>query len=498
MEDKSVIIIGAGIAGLAAGYYAQTNGFKVTIFEMHDKSGGLCTCWKRKDYKIEGCVHILIGTKEGMLYNDIWNELGVIQNVNFGYSDVYYSIETLSKKVVNIYTDLDKLESHLKDISKEDSKLIEEIINFIKTIRNLNIPVEKEPSLAKLSDKIKNFINVIPFALQLQKWNSISLENLSKKFKSDVLKEAFPLLWYPEMPALFIFFMLGWLNVKNGGYPISGSEQIAKAMEKKFREVGGEIKLKSSVEKIIVEDNQAVGVKLKNGEIHKSDYVISACDGKTTFEKFLDNKFQSKFWKTFYEEQKPSSTVVKLVLGIKEKIETPEKSYLGTNIVLDPPVLIAGEKIKRMSVYINNFDKTMMPDNSTMIEVTLISDYTRWNELSKDQNLYNEEKEKVKKIVLEILEKKYPNISSKIEMLDISTPVTIQRYSHNYNGAIQGWHPNPKTMGLYLPKQLPTLKNFFMCGHWTESLGGVPIAAVTGKNIIRLICKKEKINFKNK
>jgi len=212
----------------------------------------------------------------------------------------------------------------------------------------------------------------------------------------------------------------------------------------------------------------------------------------------LDNKFQSKFWKTFYEEQKPSSTVVKLVLGIKEKIETPEKSYLGTNIVLDPPVLIAGEKIKRMSVYINNFDKTMMPDNSTMIEVTLISDYTRWNELSKDQNLYNEEKEKVKKIVLEILEKKYPNISSKIEMLDISTPVTIQRYSHNYNGAIQGWHPNPKTMGLYLPKQLPTLKNFFMCGHWTESLGGVPIAAVTGKNIIRLICKKEKINFKNK
>ncbi len=44
MSDKSIIIIGGGIAGLSAGCYGQMNGFRTRIFEMHKKKpGGLCT-----------------------------------------------------------------------------------------------------------------------------------------------------------------------------------------------------------------------------------------------------------------------------------------------------------------------------------------------------------------------------------------------------------------------------------------------------------------------
>jgi len=48
MEQKSIIIIGAGIAGLAAGCYGQMNGYRTQIFELHYNPGGLCTSWKRK------------------------------------------------------------------------------------------------------------------------------------------------------------------------------------------------------------------------------------------------------------------------------------------------------------------------------------------------------------------------------------------------------------------------------------------------------------------
>ena len=47
-NEKSIIIIGAGFAGLAAGIYARMNGYNTQIFEMHDMPGGLCTSWKRK------------------------------------------------------------------------------------------------------------------------------------------------------------------------------------------------------------------------------------------------------------------------------------------------------------------------------------------------------------------------------------------------------------------------------------------------------------------
>jgi protoporphyrinogen oxidase len=51
--EKSMIIVGAGIAGISAGCYARMNGYKTTILEMHSIPGGLCTAWKRKGFTFD-------------------------------------------------------------------------------------------------------------------------------------------------------------------------------------------------------------------------------------------------------------------------------------------------------------------------------------------------------------------------------------------------------------------------------------------------------------
>ena len=61
--EKSLIIIGGGLTGLAAGCYGQMNGYRMSIYEMHSIAGGVCTGWKRKDYTIDGAMHWLVGTK---------------------------------------------------------------------------------------------------------------------------------------------------------------------------------------------------------------------------------------------------------------------------------------------------------------------------------------------------------------------------------------------------------------------------------------------------
>jgi phytoene dehydrogenase-like protein len=60
--SQSIIIIGAGIAGLSAGCYARMNGYDATIFELHSQPGGLCTAWNRKGYTFDGCIHYLFGS----------------------------------------------------------------------------------------------------------------------------------------------------------------------------------------------------------------------------------------------------------------------------------------------------------------------------------------------------------------------------------------------------------------------------------------------------
>ena len=75
--EKSMIIVGAGIAGLSTGCYARMNGYKTTILEMHSIPGGLCTAWKRRGHAFDISMHWRLGSKSGP-FHQVWQELGLV------------------------------------------------------------------------------------------------------------------------------------------------------------------------------------------------------------------------------------------------------------------------------------------------------------------------------------------------------------------------------------------------------------------------------------
>ena len=93
MTDKrqSMIIIGAGLGGMSTGCYAQMNGYKSIILEMHDLPGGCCTSWKRRDYTFDWCISWLLGSAEGNSMNQIWQELGGLDNKKIIDFDIFNS-----------------------------------------------------------------------------------------------------------------------------------------------------------------------------------------------------------------------------------------------------------------------------------------------------------------------------------------------------------------------------------------------------------------------
>lgn len=123
MAAKSIIIIGAGAAGLAAGCYAQMNGYRSRIFELHNLPGGLCTAWERKGYTFDGCIHYLFGSGDGLPFNDLWRQLGAAQNRPMINHAEYQRI-TDGRKTLIVYADPDALEAHMCALSPADSKLI--------------------------------------------------------------------------------------------------------------------------------------------------------------------------------------------------------------------------------------------------------------------------------------------------------------------------------------------------------------------------------------
>ena len=98
--------------------------------------------------------------------------------------------------------------------------------------------------------------------------------------------------------------------------------------------------------------------------------------------------------------------------------------------------------------------------------------------------------------MIDQLEKRFLGIKDNIEVVDVATPVTYERYTGNWQGSHMGWGNTTETMGSKpMSRTLPGLGNFYMAGQWVYIGGGVPGAVASGRQTIQLICSKDKKKF---
>ncbi len=152
-KNKKILIIGAGIGGLASGCYAQMNGYDTEIFEMQDKPGGLCTAWERKGYTFDGCIHFLIGSKPGSVFHEFWQEVGALPGREILVHEEYMRFEELSGRTLVLYRDANRLQEHLLELSPDDRLLIRELTDAIRYIAKMRLPFYRPPEM--LSDPME-------------------------------------------------------------------------------------------------------------------------------------------------------------------------------------------------------------------------------------------------------------------------------------------------------------------------------------------------------
>jgi len=506
---KKVKIIGAGISGLAVGCYLQMNGYETEIFEKHSISGGLCTSWKRSGYNFDGCIHWLLGSDKGNAFYRLrlWSELIEVKDMVFVNHSTRVSIEVkenadrYGNKVFNLYTNIDELKKYLLDLSPEDYSPIKEFIDSIKFVRKYELPplIDKAPEVRTLSDKVQ-LLKYLPLIKFFNKWNKVTNMSFAKKFKSAYLKEVFEAFYdCKEYSLLMMIMQLAFFSAGCAGYPVNGSLTFAKRFEERYYKLGGSIRFNTSVSKIITENDVAVGIQTDDNQIAEADIVISAADWNFTVFKALGGKYTNTVI-TSLKNQKlldvfDSSFLISLgVSGLFENIPHLLRFPLDEVLKLED-----GSEFKRMEAHIYNYDRTMSPEGKTTISVTLMTENADfWIDLrKKDYSRYKEMKDTIAKEVINILEYKIGNVKNNVEVIDVATPATFSRYTGNWKGSIQGWMSSDKLFASSPVKNtLPGLKNFYMVGHWMEPGGGLPIALLTGRNLVQILCKNDKKVFK--
>ncbi|MDP4223533.1 MAG: NAD(P)/FAD-dependent oxidoreductase [Bacteroidota bacterium] len=494
--EKNIIIVGAGISGLSAGCYAQMNGYRTSIYEMNKVPGGLCAAWQRKGYTFDISMHMLTGSVSGPIYR-MWKELGVAGNFEFHSHDHISQIEGMGKKLV-FSTDRKKLEEQMLAISPEDAKLIKEFTDIIFGPDMMNAYTLKPAELQNLWDKLRIIPFILPLMRTFSRYNRVTIQQFAARFKDPFLREAvrffvdapgWPMVQFP-MTAMAGFVKAG---VTEAGAPLGGSQKVAFHIADLYKRLGGEIYCNNRVTDLIIENDRAAGIRLKDGSEHRADSIIWAGDGHTLIFDILGGKYMNDRIRNMYEKWIPVKPIVHVMIGVNMDLSNEPH-----RIIFEPdePVTIAGREYRWITVLHHCFDKSMAPEGKSAVEAWFDTEYEYWEELAGDRGKYNAEKQRIADYVIRQLEKRWPGFTSQVEVTDVPTPATYVRYTGNWKGSPDGWYLTPDNMNQMDPQRsLPGLEGLQMAGQWTGTFTGTVIAALSGRQIIQLMCRKEGKKF---
>jgi phytoene dehydrogenase-like protein len=491
--SKKVIIIGGGVAGLSSGIYGQLNGYETEILEMHDLPGGQCTAWKRKGYSFDYCIHWLVGTSSGP-FHDIWKETGALdKDTEIWDPDTFVTMRMPDGEDFIIYADIDRWEQYLVAMAPEDRKPIGKMCNDMRRMSTMEM--FEDPSFRRsILDYGRFMLKSAPAVRMFMKYGKTSLTDYFRqlKFRNKKLKAR---LWgisegMEDFSAIAFLFTLLWFSQKNAGYPIGGSKPFTKRMTKRYKSLGGVFSGGLRVEKILCDGNRAVGVRMADGTLKYADYIIGACDLHALMYDMLDGKYLSPKIEKAFAEWPLFKSIVQVSFGISNPVESEFHTYqvIAPGETIGSTTLATGYGVSNY-----NHDPLITPEGKCVMKMLFDSPYEIWEDM--DQEEYRTEKERIVWDASEKLEKLYPAVKGKIEVVDVATPLTDIRYTGVYRAAYEGFLPTSRNMTKTLPNTVKGLENFFLAGQWLFPGGGLPPSAQSGKWLFQWITKKDNKKF---
>lgn len=497
MIQKKIAIIGGGVSGLAAGIYAQKNGFDSAIYERHSVVGGQCTGWFRNGFLIDNCVHWLTGTNPEKDIYKIWCDVGVLgKDVEIIRHASFLQLQSTDGQSVDLWRDKEQLHTSLLKFSPEDKEAIDEFIMLLDAYRAVVLPSFKPSEQFNLKDYwylLKKMRRLGPIH---SKYSKMSIPQYVERFKHPLLRQ-WLLAYMPESYNVSsLFYVFATFIDGNGDLPRGGSLGMIQRMEEKYLALGGKIHTHYEADKIHVSKRLATSVTFTNGKEAVADYVVCACDTNVLFNRLLANDFLDKYFTQHYAQKKnyPVYSSFNCYFSVDGKCDE-----MSNTTVFQCEDYHMGAKTYD-HVLVKNFDyePSFSPEGKSVLQTLLIQyedDFDYWKKLYEtDRESYKKEKLKAAEQIQKRIEKQFPKLGT-LSILDAVTPMSFYRFCGAYKGAYMSFILTP-----FVPKRshrgrLIGVKNLYLAGQWLQPPGGLPNAVLTGKFAIQRLCKQEKVKF---
>ena len=456
------IIIGAGMSGLAAGIRLAHYEQRVCILERHNTIGGLNSFYRLRGRDYDVGLHAVTnftppGAKRGPLAR-------LLRQLRFQWAD-FALVPQIGSAIAFPGVEL-KFGNDIELLAAEVAR---------------TFPKEKD-NFRRLIQRLVDYDDLNPAHFEMS-----GRQVLDETIGDPLLREMIlcPLMWYGnaaehDMPFGQFCIMFRSIFLEGFARPLAGVRLILRNLIRRFRSLGGELRLRSGVTRIKIEGRRAVGVVLDNGQELQARRILSSAGLVETLRMCED----------LTQVDEPRSGRMSFVEGISVLDRQPQQFGHDRTIVFYND----SEKFHwqrpdglcdvRTGVVCspNNYAygaEEGLPDG--ILRISALANFDHWAQLPEDQ--YALEKLRWYDRLTDAAVRFVPDYRAYVIDTDMFTPTTIRRFTWHNNGAVYG-APEKRLEGT------THLDNLFLCGS-DQGFVGIVGAIVSGITIANKHCLKD-------
>lgn len=471
-----VVVIGAGVGGLICSGLLARAGLKVLLVEQHYMVGGYCSTFHRGAYTFDAATHFypLLGnpmTITGAVLGKLgsrtrWVKMDPVDHFHFPDGSSF-----------SVSADFDEYMDALKATFPHEADTLE---RFFRKVRDAYLYGLLYYFRGRQHDRLEPLLH-----LSL-------LEVLEREFRDPKLRLllAADCAHWGSRPSRtsFVFDSMLRLSYFLGNYyPEGGSQAFADDLARIVQEAGGDILMRSMVERIVVDNGVAVGVEIATGlgaARHtvrvRAGHVVSNADLKLTLERLLGPDVAGDAAIRQARALRPTSPCFLVHLGLRDvplSALEPKTGYHWRSWNADDVVYDA------FKIFIPTmYEPRMAPPGGQIIILQRIMEigYDRVAD-------WAAHKRRVEDDLVARLEAVIPGVSSHIATRQSASALTSWRFTLNLEGAMLGWEMSPAQLGDKRPPIDGQVENLYLCGHWTRPGGGITPVIVSAMDVAQRI-----------
>ncbi len=478
-----VIIIGSGIGGLTAGALLARYGKRVLICESHTIAGGAAHSFSRRGFHFDSGPSFYCGLGNQrpslnplkQLLDLLGESLEVVPYEPLGH---YHFPEG----TFPVYSNAQRYHQAVAQITPQGAKELEQ---FEKRLLSLYEGLKDIPTIALRADwqlipvlvsrYLPSLVKMLP---QLGMIGSSVGQIMDRTVRDPWVRRLIDLECFllsglkadgtitPE-----VAFMLGERSRAGVEYPIGGSGAIVDALIRGLKRWGGELRLGTHVEQILVESGKVTGVLLPEGKIVKAPVVISNATIWDTYTKLLRPEDLPSSYRKQELETPAVDSFMHLHLGIKaEGLE----GLTGHHVVVHDRQrdLTAPGNTCMISIP-TVWDTNLAPKGHHQVHAYTLEPYEGWQR----DNEYQQKKKERSQSLYRAIEKVIPDLRDRITLELIGTPLTHSHFLRRYQGTYGPAIPAGKGM---FPSCHTPISGLYRVGDSTMPGIGVPAVAASG------------------